>query len=442
MAKIYCKSSYLLRKDTAANWRKKNPVLRKGEQGLETDTGIIKIGDGVIAYNSLADDNIYFPKSYASNNFANALKGNATGQVVRLSDVSPNEHTLNVKIHSKNLWQHTGEAAYINRASYESDTHLYTVNKSGVTWYAHTFQDPIPKNTAVSVTVEVISGNGAVSIGGQHKESGKKTWQGYVDIPQNTDLSGKTYTASFITDDTVTDLCIFADVNSTIAEPVIFRVQYELGSTATSYTSNISDLTTVNVTRCGKNLIPYPYSSQSGATINGITWTHSSDGALIANGTATEDSNFVVINNTNAIPVTGQKVTLSGCPVNGGTNKYGIYYYDTVTSQYDYGEGVTFIPKGVVTINARVFKGATVNNLVFKPQLELGSTATEYEPYKTPTEYTPAADGTVSGVKSLYPTTTLMTDTAGVIINAEYNKDLNKAFAELQQAILSMGGNT
>ena len=186
-------------------------------------------------------------KKLYNNLYANALRGTASGSAMRLTDVSPNEHTLNVKIHSKNLWQHTGEPAYINRASYESDTHLYTVNKSGVTWYAHTFQDPIPKNTAVSVTVEVISGNGAVSIGGQHKESGKKTWQGYVDLPKNTDLSGKTYTASFITDDTVTDLCIFADINSTIAEPVIFRVQYELGETATSYTDYIDDLSKVKV---------------------------------------------------------------------------------------------------------------------------------------------------------------------------------------------------
>lgn len=92
-----------------------------------------------------------------------------------------------------------------------------------------------------------------------------------------------------------------------------------------------------------------------------------------------------------------------------------------------------------------------------KCQIEIGSTATPYTPYislttvnvtrygtvetDSPQTYTPTADGTVSGVKSLYPITTLMTDTAGVIINAEYNKDLNKAFAELQQAILSMGGN-
>ena len=85
---------------------------------------------------------------------------------------------------------------------------------------------------------------------------------------------------------------------------------------------------------------------------------------------------------------------------------------------------------------------AASEELIFSNiQLELGATATEYESYKTPTEYTPSADGTVSGVKSLYPTTTLMTDTEGAIIEAEYNRDINKAFAELQQAILSMGGN-
>ena len=59
----------------------------------------------------------------------------------------------------------------------------------------------------------------------------------------------------------------------------------------------------------------------------------------------------------------------------------------------------------------------------------------------SPQTYIPAADGTVSGVKSLYPTTTLITDTVGTIIEAEYSKDINKAFAELHQAIISLGGN-
>ena len=45
---------------------------------------------------------------------------------------------------------------------------------------------------------------------------------------------------------------------------------------------------------------------------------------------------------------------------------------------------------------------------------------------ETVAEYTPNADGTVDGVKSLYPTTVITTDTDGVTIDCEYNKDLNK----------------
>ena len=74
MAKIYCKSSYLLRRDTAENWQNKNPILRKGEQGLATDTGIMKIGDGATKYNSLADDKIYLPKSHIKKEVAELIR--------------------------------------------------------------------------------------------------------------------------------------------------------------------------------------------------------------------------------------------------------------------------------------------------------------------------------------------------------------------------------
>ena len=61
-------------------------------------------------------------------------------------------------------------------------------------------------------------------------------------------------------------------------------------------------------------------------------------------------------------------------------------------------------------------------------QVEIGDTATEYEPC-TPTEYTVNVDGTVDGVMSLYPVTTLMSDTANVAISCEY---LNQRYAELE----------
>ena len=49
------------RNDTAANWTSANPVLLSGEIGYETDTKLMKIGDGTTAWVSLA----YFPANAA-----------------------------------------------------------------------------------------------------------------------------------------------------------------------------------------------------------------------------------------------------------------------------------------------------------------------------------------------------------------------------------------
>lgn len=42
-----------LRRDTAAAWALANPVLSAGEPGVETDTNLVKYGNGVTAWNSL-----------------------------------------------------------------------------------------------------------------------------------------------------------------------------------------------------------------------------------------------------------------------------------------------------------------------------------------------------------------------------------------------------
>lgn len=92
------------------------------------------------------------------------------------------------------------------------------------------------------------------------------------------------------------------------------------------------------------------------------------------------------------------------------------------------------------------------DNQTIKIQIEKGEVATVYEPYNIPdvtvnrvgentvTYYIPNADGSVDGVTSLYPVTTLTTDTEGVLIDVEYNRDINKAFDELQQAVKEIVG--
>ena len=41
------------KQDTAANWKNNNPVLLSGEFGYETDTGLVKIGDGSSHWNDI-----------------------------------------------------------------------------------------------------------------------------------------------------------------------------------------------------------------------------------------------------------------------------------------------------------------------------------------------------------------------------------------------------
>lgn len=45
--------TFQFRRDTAANWTAANPTLSAGEMGFETDTFVIKIGDGLTAWNTL-----------------------------------------------------------------------------------------------------------------------------------------------------------------------------------------------------------------------------------------------------------------------------------------------------------------------------------------------------------------------------------------------------
>lgn len=86
-------------------------------------------------------------------------------------------------------------------------------------------------------------------------------------------------------------------------------------------------------------------------------------------------------------------------------------------------------------------KVCTASNI----QLEIGTTATDYEPYKEPQTATANADGTVEGLTSVSPNMTLVSDTERVVINLEYNIDtkmyidneLAKIKAELSATIVN-----
>ena len=100
----------------------------------------------------------------------------------------------------------------------------------------------------------------------------------------------------------------------------------------------------------------------------------------------------------------------------------------------------TFVNKTITRIkylNWTQSTGGSVDNI----QLEVGTTKTDFEPFKELKSHTINADGTVDGVTSLYPTTTLAPDTEGVVLDVEYNADTKKyidnKFAELATAMIN-----
>jgi hypothetical protein len=181
---------------------------------------------------------------------------------------------------------------------------------------------------------------------------------------------------------------------------------------------------------CGGNILPYPYADTT-KTANGITFTDNGDGTITVNGTANATVEFKLCSSFTFKK--GVTYTLSGCPNGGSMNSY--ILHSQAGSTFDSGNGVTFTFDEDKNLYSAIciYAGATLNNVVFKPMLNIGSTAAEYEPYKEPTTYTADENGNVN-VTSVSPTTTLTADN-GVSISAEYNRDINKAFAELMQAV-------
>ena len=401
----------------------------KGEQG---DVGVDQM-------NTAISEALSKERLITNTACANALRGSASGAAVRLPDVSPNEHTLGVKVSSKNLIPHPYpvQGSTINGITYTNnadgsvtavgtatDNSIYTPYTASANFElepgTYTFSDDLVGTSNITYWSEV---------------------RGYKDdtIFVHSYDTNRTFT---ITEKTKLRMNLRVLKEQTVN--ITFKPQIVKGTADTSFSPYVSDLTTVNVTRCGKNLIPYPYPVQ-GSTINGITYTNNADGSVTAVGTATDNSIYTPYTASANFELEPGTYTFSDDLVGTSNITYWSevrgYKDDTIfVHSYDTNRTFTITEKTKLRMNLRVLKEQTVN-ITFKPQIELGTTATEYELYKTPTEYTPAADGTVSGVKSLYPTTTLMTDTEGVIIDAEYNRDINKAFAELQQTIISLGGN-
>lgn len=93
------------------------------------------------------------------------------------------------------------------------------------------------------------------------------------------------------------------------------------------------------------------------------------------------------------------------------------------TRTVDHTESLVELAKGetIKYITVAVPAGEIADGVRFYPMFEYGEKASEWEPIAEPTSYTPNPDGSVSGVMSVSPAMTLMTNTPGATISCTYD---------------------
>lgn len=125
MATKTLKTKIIMRNDTAENWRTKNPILDKGEIGVESDTKKFKIGDNATAWNDLgyagADeaaieniiaqnrDNLYkYTRTDASQSDADAIAAALGGNIAVQGDIVVITTTIEGNTYEQSAFMYDG----------------------------------------------------------------------------------------------------------------------------------------------------------------------------------------------------------------------------------------------------------------------------------------------------------------------------------------------
>lgn len=342
-------------------------------------------------------------KEYVNNTFANAITDNISGSGVSIRDISPVEHTLNVKARSKNLIPYPFSNS--------------TTSKSGITFTDNGDGTITANGTA---TENVVYYFGWYTANPIVFPKGKYTFSG---LP-----SGSTYETyylgiSFVNGENTKDSGIYADGTTIELEKLrafyvsvrkgitvdnlVFKPQLESGTIATPYEPYVADLSAVSLYRYGGNILPYPYYYTS-RTLNGITFTVNEDTSITMKGTATANTYFYLVIGKNFGDSSVNASTNASATNGEYTLSKWLMYYAVDKETYIY------IPKD-----------KAVDETIY-PQLCKGTALPPYDPPKEPALHVINADGTVEYVRSIYPTTTLIPTTEGVVLDAEYIVDTKK----------------
>lgn len=356
-----------------------------------------------------------------SKGFANALKGEAYGKVIRVDDVSPIAHEIDVKVASKNLIppeerdgatldvQHTMDengVIHLNgtaSGNTTSDWYMFdiTIPRDGVYYYYDFPEGEFPTHNATGTV------------------AGRSYLMGWSnDIPSMWLLSdsNEAVSAEYKKGDQITLGVIVVggfEYDDCTLRPTLFYDE-----APTEYVPYV-DPNGVSVVARGKNLVNVPdaeFTQHKHITINhplpvgnytlsGIIESNDVDSDLCLITFKLSDGTSMSFNLERNKPIVETFYAVSKIT--------DINLYASTT----YGEGSNDIARWSMF------------------QIERGLNATGYEPYY-PDEYKASSDG-VTYAPSYSPTTTFYANNDNVTLDVEYNRDLNKVIADLEAKLLN-----
>ena len=362
---------------------------------------------------------------YVEDNFANAFKGSKAGSLVQVDDVSPVEHIIGCKVKSKNLFNLIDDYRGYDYSYSASDRTLTVTGR-----YVHKF---ILLEDGKTYTFSCNSTRTGEDGGGIYIRAYDKNKELYVDVSAGALINQLSPTVT-VTLPVGYPYIRFAFYGYFAADGsgtgVYTDIMLEEGKEATGYVPFV-DVSTVNLTRCGKNLLPFPYST-TGFNGTYVQLVVNEDRSVTVTGTPTTATQIdlatelILPAGTYCIAGNGSNVRARILGID-GTSRYSVNSFTVADGE-----------------KVRIYVVALANEEIdytFYPMLNVGTEALAYEDYIVQTSEVNAA-GTVEGITSLYPSMTLFTDTAATLVSCEYNRDSNKVVAELIKLIGQGGGGS
>lgn len=348
---------------------------------------------------------------------AGALKGRASGAVVALKDVSRVGHNVKYKVVRKNLFPTNNDLELLSGSE--------VAGTEGSNYYGFAFRG-LPKGLYTLSATRTDGGTNSLYVycsdgisegkNFTNRDYNKKVF----DIPEGGNL--------FVYSGNPTSSQAYGSLEAVINKFNAFEFQLEPGATATAYTPYIADIEAAKVRVQGKNLI--------NPDLWNDTFDKQEDGSYLSNTTISPS------NTTKDFFLPSGIYTISyyiKCE-SGKNYSFRLCYVDDTYEDlfvqsnggYVYGKDTT---NGKAIKAIQFYLGETSNNVQFKDLQIEADHASEYEPYVAPVEY---AQG--EAIESIHPGMTITTDTEGALVEVEYNRDINKAFEEITNAIISIGG--